>query len=215
MKKILDVSLDNKDFDIFLDRFHFNKDDIDNIKALYRAIIPLVTAEADYCLDNGNLDRAIDINDFVTCFITLGSEIDSIQAVYMEQELIMEAYIIDCLASELLSKAYGSFIDFLEKITGKFVSKIDFLGDEYPIELIEKIYQKIRPENIKYNQSFQLIPSKTVTMLLSLSDSKLNSDVCNMCSSCKNRECSMRKEPYVDNVKQNTLTYGYMAIFGA
>ncbi|MEE1027134.1 MAG: hypothetical protein UH211_00440 [Agathobacter sp.] len=213
MKIPLDVSLDKKDFDIFLDRYHFSKGDIDDVKSLYKAINPLIAAEAFYSMDNSNIDVAID--DFATCFITLGFGIDSIQDVYIEQELVMESYIIDCLASELLSKAYTAFIDLFEKKTGKFVSKIDFLGDKYPIELVEKIYQNIKPEKIKYNKSFQLIPSKTVSMLLSLSNSKSNFDVCNTCATCKNRDCSMRKEPYVVNVGQNTSTYGYMAIFGA
>ena len=35
MKIPLDVSLDKKDFDIFLDRYHFSKGDIDDVKSLY------------------------------------------------------------------------------------------------------------------------------------------------------------------------------------
>ena len=50
MKIPLDVSLDKKDFDIFLDRYHFSKGDIDDVKSLYKAINPLIAAEAFFWL---------------------------------------------------------------------------------------------------------------------------------------------------------------------
>lgn len=212
MKIKLDVSLGNKDFESIIRKYHFRTIDFDDLKALYRAIFPLIDSYAYY---NYNFaDQEIDYAEYVSCFITLGNSVDKIQTVYMDKELIMESYMIDCLASELLVKAYKQFVKYIEENSGKFVLKLDFLGDKYPVEMVSKLYEQDKPENISYNSCYQLSPSKTVTILLPLSEHKPENNVCNTCYLCKNMNCTIRENPSVNQKAKQNPTYGNMAIFG-
>ena len=132
----------------------------------------------------------------------------------MDKELIMESYMIDCLASELLVKAYKQFVKYIEANSGKFVLKLDFLGDKYPVVMDYKLYEQDKSENISYKSCYQLSPSKTVTILQPLSEQKPENNVCNTCYLCKNMNCTIRENPPVNQKAKQNPTNGNMAIFG-
>ena len=92
----------------------------------------------------------------------------------------------DCIGLELLMKAYEELIKHVQRETGKWATKIDFLGETYPIELLPKLYRDFAGEiEVQYNQNFVLTPSKSVVFLLPMSDEKIG-DPCHICENCSN-----------------------------
>jgi len=124
-------------------------------------------------------------------FLTLGNGIDALQELYLNKKCLSEAYMIECIALELLAKAYREFVKGVQKETGKWAKKIDFLGDTYPIELLPKLYDEFEQMDITYNEKMVLSPEKSVVFLLPISKEK-KGNICNICKSCSNKACALR-----------------------
>lgn len=198
MKIDINISLDNNDLCLLIDRYHFRNCDFEHLRDLYGALIPLIEPGAYYCINHCN--EQIDFDEYAACIVTLGDGIDKLQELYSDRELLEEAYMIECIGMELLSKAYKVLIKELESITGKYVSRLEFLGDTYSLELLPNLFEQINPENISYNSYLQIIPSKSVSLLLPLSMEGTTNELCSVCLTCKNKTCAMRKAK--ENSKQ-------------
>lgn len=209
----VDIKLNNKDLVSLINKYHFENKDLDYITALYRAVTPLINLKCYFVRNKG--DNIIKYDDYIACFISLGDGIDELQAVYFDKELVYEAYIIDCLGTELLSKSYKIVVDELQKYTGKYVSSLEFLGDNFDLSLTKRFYEQIKPDNLSYNSGFQLIPTKSVSLIMPLSSKKNDIDICDTCSNCKNIGCTARKSPYTGLEQEIVHSYGYMRIFGS
>lgn len=205
----LSPTLDDKDIKALMNRFHFDATDYALIKVMYQAMLPLVKAKAYYSFDK---IEEIKYKDYATCVISLGKGVDELSELYLSHEQVQEGYIIDCLGLELLSKAYEELLERLEEeLNGLYVERLSFLGDDYPITLLPKLFEVTKPKEISYNDSFFMIPSKSASFILPLtSERKTNTkDLCNTCATCKNLSCPSRKGPKPVLPR----TYGNMQIF--
>lgn len=207
MKAKVDISLENKDFDKLISRFHFNESSRESIVSFYSVIKPLLNPIAFYEIEN----------EKINILMTLGDGIDELIELYEKNNCLEEAYIIDCIGSELLSKAYKAMIKKIEADTGKFVSSLQFLGDKYPLEMTKDFFEKLRPEGMSYNDAFILTPSKSVSMIMTLSEEKPACPVENECNACQNFTCPNRNErkKITNTVNLSSLpkTYGNSVIF--
>lgn len=223
-KHKLMVSLDDDDLIKMMRRYHFSDSDYEDILAMSRAMEPLVDINA-FCVYKESYAK-IEEKNFYMVFVTLGDGIDRLQGLYADRQCLSEAYIIDCIGSELLMKAYEKLVKELQKECGKWAKKIDFLGDKYSMELLPELYEECKPEGIRYNEQFVLIPSKSVVFLLPMSEKKTN-DPCLICANCGNKDCIFRTKAevipdnrigmnYADNMSEERMhyTYGYMKIYG-
>ena len=174
------------------ERYHFREEDFSLLDALYQGILPLLQIKAYY--QWGRKGTPIQYEEYAIVFLTLGDGVDSLQDVYLERKCLSEAYIIECVSLALLSKAYEEFVKQLQRKTGKWAEKIDFLGDAYPMEMLPDLYKEFGPMDITYNESLVLLPAKSVVFLLPVSADK-QEGVCNICSHCQNKRCIFRKEP--------------------
>lgn len=215
----LSVHLKKDDIEQLIMRYHFRTDDIVLLQSLSQAMQPLLRVKAYYVWQKQ--DSSIAYEDYAIVFLTLGEGIDRLQELYMDQKCLSEAYMIDCIALEYLTKAYEEFVRYIQKETGKWAVKIDFLGDTYPVTMLPKLIQKFDDMKIGYNEKYVLTPSKSVAFLLPMSKARTKNP-CHICDNCSNTECLFRKDsrgrkeekgrkegqPVIPN------TYGYQRIFG-
>lgn len=209
MKQKLNPRLSSGDWKNFYSRFHFDSGEGKRIQAIYTAMLPLVDAYGYYSLEQ-NLAE-ISLPYYAYGFVTLGSGVDELSELYLQYEQIQEAYIIDCLCLELLTKAYEEFSQVVEQKSGLFLKELSFLGDTYPLDLLPDIYASLQPENISLTEGQMLKPLKTATLILNLDTERHKNlhQLCNSCETCKNLTCPTRKAGSI-KIPQ---TYGAMQIF--
>lgn len=217
------VNLETEDLNHIIQRYHFREEDFISLQALSRVMMPLLQAKA-YYLWKGKGDT-IQYEDYAIVFLTLGKGIDDLQDVYLNSRCLSEAYMIECIALEMLTKAYEEFVKRVQRETGKWAVKIDFLGDTYPMTLLPELYEKFGQMDISYNEQMVLTPGKSVVFLLPMSERKTKNP-CHVCENCSNKECLFRKECLTKGkrleesgrkrnvIPFNVNTYGYQRIFG-
>ncbi len=205
MKTInLDCSFGGEDLQALIRKYHFEDRDFTSLEAMERALRPLLQAKAHYVWKKQ--DEMITYEEYAAVFLTLGDGVDALQDLYLGRECVSEAYMLECLASELLMKAYEECVEYLQKESGKWAVKIDFLGDSYPLKLMQELYKEFPKMEITYNEQFVLSPKKSVVFLLPVSMKKTQENPGHICANCKNKVCMYRTEA--------ANTYGYQRIFG-
>ena len=209
MKCELNPRFSSGDWKEFCSRFHFPLEELPNIQAIYKALLPLMESYAYYSL-NQDL-KEVSFSHYAYGFVTLGNGMDELLELYLNHEQIQEAYIVDCISLMLLSKAYEEFAYVVEEQSGLYLTELSFLGDTYSLDLLPQIYEQLAPDTIQFTEGQMLRPLKTATLILHL-DTETHADVkqlCNTCENCKNFSCPSRK------ASAPTLphTYGAMQIF--
>lgn len=183
------IHMEPEDFRHMIQRFHFRKEDFLSLQAISRAMAPLLQIKAYYLWKSR--DKIISYNEYAAVFLTLGNGVDALQELYLSRKCLSEAYMVECIALELLTKAYREFVKKVQKETGKWAEKIDFLGDTYPIELLPRLYNEFEQMDISYNEKLVLSPEKSVAFLLPMSKKETGS-ACNICKNCSNKSCVLR-----------------------
>ena len=209
MKCELNPRLSSGDWKEFCSRFHFPFEELPNIQAIYKALLPLMESYAYYSL-NQDL-KEVSFSHYAYGFVTLGNGMDELSELYLNHEQIQEAYIVDCISLMLLSKAYEEFAHVVEEQSGLYLTELSFLGDQYSLELLPQIYERLAPDDISLTEGNMLKPLKTATLVLQL-DAHQHTNVkqlCNTCANCKNFSCPSRKVQASPMPK----TYGNMQIF--
>lgn len=186
----LQIKMTKEDLKRAAERYHFREEDFPLLDALYQSIQPLLQVKAYYRW--GKKEIQIPYEEYAVVFLTLGDGVDALQEVYLERNCLSEAYMIECVSLEILNKAYEEFVKQFQKKTGKWVEKIDFLGDTYPIEMLPDLYKEFDSMDITYNEKLVLLPAKSVAFLLPLSVEK-QENPCHICSNCRNNGCTERE----------------------
>lgn len=143
--------------------------------------------------------------------MTLGKQFDKLMDRYETEGELLKAYALECLAMEILRKAYGLFEDVLYDHMGKYPCEFRFL-DEEQMKKIPEILSRLDIDEVQCNESFALIPQKTVVFLTELSEER-NADCTRICENCGQKNCPNRKEKKAQEEKA-VLNYGYQRILG-
>lgn len=211
MKEVsLQIGLSKEEIRSLIGRYHFEDTDLLGMEYLYKAMEPLVRPKVFY-----EINPVLPFFEYDKCVIsivTLGKYVDLLEDIYSSAGNVSEAYRIDCLSLELLNKAYAAIHKIVNDETGQWMEGYDFIGDKYPLEKITEILDYSGQKEVTCNAFFALQPKKSVIFAANLTDKREKSN-CNVCSRCKNKGCSNRKE---DNRahSENHLSYGYQSIFG-
>lgn len=190
MQKIsLEIQLDTEDLRKLIRRYRFSEADFSRLSALFQALEPIVQPRAYYVWKQK--EDPVRYEDYAIVFLSLGDGVDALQDVYLEREAVTEGYMIECLASELLLKAYKECVRLLQAERGKWAEKIDFLGDTYPLELMERFYADFEGMPITFNAQYVLQPKKSVVFLLPMLSAQEGKEhtPCHICENCKNVDC--------------------------
>ena len=204
----LEAGLDPEDIQGVIKRYGFARSDLPLLTALARVLRPLARCRAYYIWKRK--EEPVAYEDFAVVFLSLGEGVDALQEVYLEREAVSEGYMIDCLASEWLAKAYGECVARLQSESGKQAVKIDFLGDTYPLSLMEKWYGEFAGMPVTFNAQYVLRPKKSVAFLLPMEAAQegcREKAAAHICKNCGNENCLLRE-------KEAPVNYGYRRIFG-
>lgn len=223
----LQLNLSEEDLHRMLERYHYEAKDLSMLRHLYYAIEPVLDGWCYYETDVSY--PFLDLQQQAAVLVTLGKGVDRIMEAYQESGCIEEAYMLDCIGSELLWSAYGMVQELLWESQGLWQTHMEFPGDTYPLEAIATVLDHMRMEwnkacaadgqedffnKIQYNEAYMLSPQKSAVYMVKADKYRpehqavTNHSICDNCSNvfCPNR-AAWGKE------KDRRWTYGYQTIF--
>lgn len=152
--------------------------------------------------------------------ITLGVGIDELQEQCLQQEYIMEGYMLETLASEMLLHSYARWNQNIRNEINRDVKRYHFLGSEpeYPIEMMPKILAELEAP-VRCNTAYCMIPKKSVLFFAELAKPGEKAICEGICVNCKNVKCPNRMEEAKENEAAGRMpdrpsSYGISVIFG-
>ncbi len=198
MRETLQPYIADNTYEQMLSRYHFRSADEGKLRILTDQLLKKAAPAVYFGGKNPEAESRLAV------LVTLGAGVDDLQEAYTLKEKLMESYMIECIAMELLQNAYEQTADIIYSHYGHWMGGFDFLGDSVPVKRMEEVFAILQPEEISYNQAYMLLPKKTVAFYTTLTDSR-KAAYCNVCSTCSHTKCIHRK---------GNLTYGYQQIFG-
>lgn len=203
----IEVQLGTAGVERVLKRYHFEAEARAALETLEKAVRPLLQARAYYCWNPAGIPAE---GRMAAVLLTLGDGFDALQDLYLERQCVSEGYMLDCIGMELLMEAYEECVRRLQQECGEYASRLEFLGDRYPLELLEELMPLTGARGITYNDQYVMTPRKTVAFLVPMEEQEKPREdpaqLLHICANCTNRTCEMRQEI--------PATYGYQRIFG-
>lgn len=205
MRETFQIRLQEEQYRVMLERYHFRQTDADRLRCL-GAILERLAEPVMYfapCSDAAEWKEGTQL----AVLVSLGEKVDALQNEYVAKDQLTEGYMIECIGMELLQTAYAKSAEILWKQSGLWMGGFEFLGDKYPLEWTEDIFNLLQPEDIAYNKAYMMTPKKTVVFLTTLHRERRQS-YCHVCESCSNLQCPNRQK------QASHMNYGYQRIFG-
>ncbi len=136
-----------------ISKYHFDEPKRKQMTDIYNNIKEVAKPYAIYRINQKATGiRAIDDSQASVVAMTLGSGVDELSESYSKKGGLEEAYIIDCIANELLRYMYEDFNREYGRYHRRYIKKYIFTGDEIPLtknkELLEQIKNKKKPTPI-------------------------------------------------------------------
>lgn len=147
MKVRMSVEQQNKDTFIGLvrDKYHFGEKDTEVLEDVYGELQKSVEPYAMYRINQKVTGvAAIDEGPAAVVAMTLGIGVDRQKEAYIGAGRLSEAYMLDCLANELLLKLYAEFNAAYARFHRRYVKRYIFIGDEIPVTVIPSLLTDIR-----------------------------------------------------------------------
>jgi len=222
---ILNVELTETEINRIREQYHFEKKDESRLFQIYEMFLSFVRTRAWYQICESGEINGIIYKKYAVVLVTLSEYVDRLIELESEAGNISGAYMLDCIASELLAVAYQQIADKIYEETHLWQASYEFPGDSLPMELLPIILDRFSDTPVHLNQAGMMIPAKSVVYLTKLVQERQNS-ICNICENCRNLTClNRKKEPKKEMIlafsdkKQYTnqaiqLNYGYQRIFG-
>lgn len=222
--KKLKVELIDEDLHLLMERYHYEESDFTQLQHVYYALEPFVETKV-YWEYNPAYDF-VEYEDYAVVAITLGNYFDKMQEIYQDSQNLREAYMMDCIGAELLMKAYQETNGWIQSETALWSSKIEFIGEKYPLERMAEILEhmnlpKEQEANTCFycNEAYMLFPLKSAIYITALQKVKPGepAECLTICESCSNKGCSNRiqeKKANGEKKEKDNWTYGYQKIFG-
>lgn len=235
-----DIQLNREELLAAAEDWHFDRGAFPEFQEMYRALLPLIETQIDVAWESGT-DRTVadsmapGIDDTAAdgretpvtdqsgagcrymvqqpayCVVTLGPGIDRLQERCSSGD-VSGAYMLECLGSVLLQKAYHIVDELLRENTGLFVHQYIFPGDgELPLSDNGRILRRIREAGdareagrssdsvrvgkstgeernpnspaVFCNESYVLMPQKSVVFVAVLGADRKERHLCDACPS--------------------------------
>lgn len=203
------------DMKAFMERYHFDLQDYDMVKAAARFISEITDIETWMLEEDGG----------VVCVATLGKRYDEIAGLTADSGNLLLSYCMECLGMEFLSKGYEKMNHTIHEETGFWLSKYHFLSERESFAVLGYKQQSEKRDNsigVEWKDGM-LRPLKSVIFRAKYQKHQ-EGDGCHNCLECENITCSFRKiveqknklYENVDNRKRSAKAYSYgvTAIFG-
>lgn len=202
-------------------KYHFDEEQTSQIRSVAEEMLPLMREEGfwirkAYLLEHQWLSSASD-TAYECVAMSLGCGVDLLQEGYSEKGLLLESYMVEVLASELLMRGYDAYNRYILEHTAQHVARYHFPGSEetLPLEMLPGLLESLT-QKITCNAAFCMQPKKSVVFISELTQDE--TIYCEgVCSGCTNKSCQNRVEEN-DLIRRRMadmpLTYGYSRIFG-
>lgn len=204
----LKLNLTDRELHALCKHFHFQEEDYEKIRHLYEAALPILSPY--FTVERNPGYPFLKEAECAVIAVTLGKGLDDLIRVYEAAQCLGEAYMLDCMGMELLRKSYAMIEIYLQEEYSCWVSKMEFIGDTYPLEALKEILLHME-DGIACNEACMITPMKSAVYILSVSKEKpqKQENICgNICMNCNNSACQNRMKTKKD------YTYGYQKIFG-
>lgn len=200
-------------------KFHYGEEQLETLTAVAGEMLPVMRKEAFWVRgaehNYGGEDAVCE-----EVVMSLGKGLDELQEDYSRKGMLLESYMLETLASELLLRGYSAYNRHV-RMEGKWhVARYHFWGSEegFPLEKLSEILEALSPQ-IVCNEAFYMQPKKSVAFIAELTqDAK---KVCEgICIGCGSVDCPNRvKEDAMGNrmtarSMDFPLSYGYSRILG-
>lgn len=225
--------------DTVVSRYHFQEEDKDDLAEVLRQLRLVIAPYAEYKINQRT--TGVDIIDKGTSAVvsmSLGAGVDELMSRLLKDERLQEAYMLDCLSSELLLEMYREFNTSYARFHRRYVERYVFVGGSIPLTemtgILEYLHEGSKVKEglggdfgdrnnqesqdnkdvVTANEYGVLTPAKSVVFYAILSENP--STVCSgICYSCDRTECENRLDEKLQAKSNNTeLNYGYQRIFG-
>lgn len=238
MKIRMAVEQSNKDAFIehVMRKYHFSAEEKSIMMQVYEKVRAHMAPYAAYRVNTRMRGiPLIDAEQSVLVAMTLGEGVDHLQEYYEKEHALLESYMVECVANELLLQMYSDFNLGYPKFHRRYVKRYVFVGDDIPLAsmqgLLQEIYGRLPAEigqenDVTANEYGVLLPSKSVVFFALLSEDP-RQKCQGICLNCGNQECEnrmqeqrqihQRREPEEQQrtvEPEQQLNYGYQRIFG-
>ncbi len=197
-------------------KYHYQEADLEQLGALWQ--------EVNFCMRRSAEDlskpavevfhkditqkefQLLPIRQAVLMAMTLGDEVDKRQEIYLENENLTAAYMMECICNEVLLSLYQKLNRQYAAEYGNYIKRYHFIGEQIPLSQMQEVLKLLEQQRITCNAYGVLQPKKSVVFFAELT-SDTNEECQGICQYCTRRDCSNKEaEGY-------HLTYGYQAIF--
>lgn len=146
-------------------KFHFDEEQAEQMEAVAKEMLPLVQGEAFYVRQTYSMgNKAFTPKHeatFESVAMSLGNGVDLLQESYVEKGLLLESYMVEVLAGELLIRGYDAYNRYIAEHTTQHVARYHFPGSEenLPLEMLPALLRNLT-QKITCNAAFCMRPKK-------------------------------------------------------
>jgi hypothetical protein len=147
------LGCDVRDVDSFINtvqkKYHFTENDFGELSDIYQQIQLVITPYAEYRINRHTTGvELIDRGTATAVAMSLGAGLDRLQERYMREEKLSEAYMLDCISSELLLIMYKEFNLSYARFHRRYVERYVFIGDLLPVTAMRDVLEFISTGNV-------------------------------------------------------------------
>lgn len=200
--ELIKAELCESDLKNMCGRYHFDDIGLPLLRKVYKNYMENCMVSAYFSVSEKEPGRA-------AVLMTLGKGIDDMQNRLMEEGKLSEAYMVECIAMELLTRAYALGDEILHKQTGWWCGQYEFPGADQPLEAAAEIVDAFGETEVSYNNAYVLFPKKSTAFIIRMQKEKPDRKREQLlCAGCTNQKCEKRL------TESKELNYGYRRIFG-
>lgn len=204
-------------------KFHYGEEQFEMLLHVAERMLPLIQKDAFWekgAVYRREKEQACADAVYENVVMSLGESLDHLQEDYYQKEMLLESYMLETLASELLLESYSAYNQHV-KMNGKWhVARYHFLGSEkaFPLEMLPGMLKELTTK-ITCNEAFCMLPKKSVAFVAELTQNEAV-HCGGICAGCGSVDCPNRVEEDLirgqEMVKATdiSLNYGYSRIWG-
>ena len=216
--RTLETGLSQQELEAAGRRYHFDIHKMPEFIINYQKLQPMIHAVACYRMVDQKEKDYFDQDFFSLCgnekgmaaaIITLGKAYDDYQDSYLRRQDIDQAYQIECLGMEILTKAYCSFNLFLHEELNLWPGEYRYPGSDFALEQTKTIFEILSQKQVSCNSACVLNPHKSVAFIVPLYEEQVQNT--QACENCNNINCLYRKNTESEQVDscQNGFIHVY------
>lgn len=128
-----------------MNKYHFEPEAENDIISVYEKMQSCMKPYAVYRMNQRDTGiKDIDSKQSAIVAMTLGKGIDSLEEQLTDAGKLDEAYILECIAAELLLTMYGDFNKEYAKFHRRYVERYVFIGEEIPVTEVPKLLKEVK-----------------------------------------------------------------------